>query len=80
MPRNVRPQLIKFGQRLRELRVGEKLTQEQVAERAGLAREYVSGAENGRRNPALTTIYQLADALEVDPGELIAGTGGASRD
>jgi transcriptional regulator with XRE-family HTH domain len=74
MKREVRPQLVKFGVRLRELRLKAGMTQEQVADRAGLAREYVSGAETGRRNATLTTIYQLADALGVDAGELVGGT------
>jgi transcriptional regulator with XRE-family HTH domain len=80
MKREVRPELVKFGHRLRELRLHSGLSQERLAERAELAREYVSGAETGRRNATLTTIYQLAAALGVDPAELIGGTAPTSSD
>lgn len=78
--REVRPELVQFGQRLQNLRKEASLTQEQLAHKAGLERAYVSSAETGRRNTTLTTIYKLADALGVDPGDLIAGTGGAFRE
>ena len=74
MKREVRPELVEFGRRLRALRDNSGLTQEQLAMAAGLERAYISSAETGRRNATLTTLYQLADALGVDPGELIAGT------
>lgn len=79
MTREVRPELVEFGDRLRELRLNAGLTQEQLAERAGLAREYISGAETGRRNATLTTVYQLAAAIGVDAGELVSGTGGTPK-
>jgi transcriptional regulator with XRE-family HTH domain len=78
--REVRPELVEFGLRLKKLRVEAHLTQEQLAHQAGCERAYVSSAETGRRNTTLTTIYKLADALGVDPGDLVAGTGGAFRE
>lgn len=79
-PRLVRPELVPFGERLKALRKTAGMSQEQLAHVAGVERAYVSSAETGRRNSQLTTIYRLAKALGVDPGELISGTGGAFHD
>ena len=78
--REVRPILVPFGQRLEELRRVNGLTQEQLAHIAGVERAYVSSAETGRRNSTLTTIYKLASALGVDPGELVTGTSPTTKD
>jgi transcriptional regulator with XRE-family HTH domain len=41
------------------------LSQERLAQLAGLDRTYVSGIERGERNPSLTNILKLVDVLEV---------------
>jgi len=57
--------------RLKEIRTGKRLTQEQVAERAGIDQSTVSELERGvNPNPTLQTILALARALDVDPAEL----------
>lgn len=61
-----------LGQRVRARRTLLGLSQEQLAERAGLHRNYVGGIEQGRRNVATVNLVRLAIALEVDPGELLA--------
>jgi transcriptional regulator with XRE-family HTH domain len=61
----------RFGQRLRELRTGKGISQETLAESAGLHRTYVSSVERGERNVTLTTIEKLAAALGVPMTELI---------
>ena len=65
---------ISFGRRVRELRLGLGLSQEELAERAGLHRNYVGGLERGERNVALINIGKLARALNVSPTELFGGT------
>jgi transcriptional regulator with XRE-family HTH domain len=60
-----------FGLRLRELRRARGLSQESLAERAGLDRTYVSSCERGHRNISLENIYRLAAALGVEPSELL---------
>lgn len=60
-PRSARHEA--FGQALRERRVRIGMTQEELAESAGLDRTYVSGVERGERNPSLTNIYRLCEAL-----------------
>lgn len=60
-----------FGRRLRALREGSGLTQEQLALRAGLDRGYISSIEAGKRNLALINLCKLANALGVSPCELL---------
>jgi transcriptional regulator with XRE-family HTH domain len=61
------PQVM-FGKTLRELRQRRKLTQEGLADAAGLHRNYVSDCERGTRNISLQNILALARALDVAPG------------
>lgn len=60
----------RFGSRLRQLRDQRGYSQEELAERAGLHRNYVGGIERGERNVALENIVKLAKALSVRPGDL----------
>ena len=61
-----------FGKLIRELRHGADITQEDLADRAGLHRTYISLLERGLRNPSLTVIQQLASALKVSMTDLMA--------
>jgi len=67
----VHPELQKFGDRVRMLRKAKNLSQEQLAERSGLHRNYIGGIERGERNVALLNILRLAKALGVTPSELM---------
>ena len=59
----------KFGQRLRELRGKQGISQGKLSETTGLHRTYISGIERGIRNPSLKNIQKLAHALKVSPKE-----------
>lgn len=59
-----------FGQRVRLLRRQAGLSQEGLAEAAGLHRTYVSSIERGQRNVGLDNIIRLARALGVEPRSL----------
>jgi len=60
-----------FGERLRELRTERSLTQEQLAELAGVDRNYIGQIERGERNVALVNIVRIAHALKVQPSDLL---------
>jgi transcriptional regulator with XRE-family HTH domain len=60
----------KFGIKLKTLRKEKGLSQEELAERSGLNRPYISGIEQGKRNVSLEVIEKLAGALGVEIQEL----------
>jgi transcriptional regulator with XRE-family HTH domain len=60
-----------LAQQLRNLRRRRHLTQESLAERAGMDRSYLSGIELGKHNVPLDTICRLAWALGLDVRELL---------
>jgi transcriptional regulator with XRE-family HTH domain len=61
------------GQRLRELRVERALSLRALAQRSGVAFDTINKLELGHRPARLTTIRKLADALGVEPKELMKG-------
>ncbi len=66
------PEVSTVGGRIKSLRGDRGLTQEQLAERAGLSRDIIAKLEQGRRQTArLTTLVRLANALDVDLSHLI---------
>jgi transcriptional regulator with XRE-family HTH domain len=52
----------KVGKRIKELR-NNKYSQEELADRAGLDRTYISGVERGKRNISITNIEKIAKAF-----------------
>ncbi|MBM4783171.1 MAG: helix-turn-helix domain-containing protein [Archangiaceae bacterium] len=65
----------RFGLRLRALRLERELSQEQLAEAAGMSRDAVARLELGGRWPRLDTALRLAEALMVSLAELTVGAG-----
>lgn len=58
---------------LRDLRRRAVMSQEQLAERSGVARDTISKLETGRRRAYPTTIRKLAAGLNTDPRMLVGG-------
>lgn len=56
---------IKVGTRLRELRIKNNLTQQQLSMVADIDRTYISDVENGRRNISIETLETLIKGLNV---------------
>lgn len=67
------PELVAFGRRLLALREDAELTQEALAEAAGLHWTYVGQIERGERNPTYKNILKLARGLGVEPPDLLRG-------
>jgi len=62
------------GRNVKRIRQDKGLTQEELAERSGFSQQYISGLEQGRRNPTIVSIYELATALGVSHMELVRPT------
>lgn len=64
--------LLGLGSVLREARAERRVSQEELGLRTGVHRNYIGGIERGERNPSVTTIATLADALDLKLSELFA--------
>lgn len=60
----------RIGWNVRRLRAELELTQEDFATDSGFDRGYISGVERGVRNPSVTVLNRIAEALGVDISEL----------
>lgn len=63
--------LIKFGNRVRDKRTFLKLSQEELAERAGVHRTYIGMIERAEKNITLSNIERIAKALAVSLDQLL---------
>lgn len=63
--------LLALGREIRRHRNAKGLSQEKLAELAGLNRNYIGFVERAERSPRVTTIFRIARALDLHPGELI---------
>jgi transcriptional regulator with XRE-family HTH domain len=72
--RCMRPNIhVQFGNSVRRLRRLRKISQETLADLAGLHATYIGRIERGRQNISLTNIGKIARALKVKPRELFRG-------
>jgi transcriptional regulator with XRE-family HTH domain len=67
------------GENVRKARLKRGLTQERFAEKSGFSQQYLSSLENGRRNPSIVTVYELATALGVSHLDLLRPIKGRKR-
>lgn len=59
------------GRNFGRLRKEKGFTQERFAELSGFTQQYVSGLEQGKRNPTVVTLFHLASALGVSHVDLV---------
>lgn len=57
---------LKIGQKIRQIRLQNKLTLKKVAERTGFTKSYLSMVELGKKSPPIATLSKIAQALDVD--------------
>ena len=63
-----------FGIALREAREASRITQEELASRASYASNYISLLETAKRQPTISSILALENALSLAPGALVQRT------
>lgn len=64
--------LASFGDVIRSIRKKKKLSQEELADQAGLHRTYIGMIERGEKNITLENIYKLSKALQTPMSELFS--------
>ncbi len=62
--------LIARGQTVRRFREAKGFSQEELADRSGLHRNYIGGIERGERNAGVRAVFKLARALDLHPTRL----------
>jgi transcriptional regulator with XRE-family HTH domain len=65
--------VVYIGNRLKELRIRRALTQEELAAKAGMGKNTVNRIERNLNEPHMSTLRKLAQALGVEPHELLEG-------
>jgi transcriptional regulator with XRE-family HTH domain len=73
MPEPISPAAELLGNRVRARRQALDLTLESAAPRCGIHWSYLGQVERGQRNLSLHNLLHIAEGLEVDPGDLVAG-------
>lgn len=63
--------LVRFGNKIREIRKDKGISQERLAELSEIDRSYMGRIERGEMNVTITKVYQISIALNIDPSELI---------
>lgn len=61
---------IRFGQRIKEIRLKQNISQEELAFRCSLSKNYISDVERGTRNISLKSIEKIADGFTINIKEL----------
>lgn len=69
--RNMEDIKVKFGQRVKELRLAKGYSQEKLAEISDLDRTYIPGIEAGKRNVSLIVVEKIAKAFNITISELL---------
>ena len=63
--------VVYIGDRLKTLRIRRALTQQELAEKAGISKTALNRIELNKEEPHMSTLRKLANALDVDPTELL---------
>lgn len=61
-----------IGEEIRRVRQAARLTQEELAFRSGVTRNYISLVELNQNSPTLDTLFKICDALDVRASTLVA--------
>jgi transcriptional regulator with XRE-family HTH domain len=65
------PVVVYIGEKLKAARTRRLLTQDELAERAGVSQSTIANIERDNAEPQFRTIRKLAKALDIEPTELL---------
>lgn len=65
------PVVVYIGEKLKEVRTKRLLTQDELAEKAGVSQSTIANIERDNAEPQFRTIRKLAKALDIDPTALL---------
>ena len=65
------PVVVYIGEKLREVRTRRLLTQDELADKAGVSQSTIANIERDNAEPQFRTIRKLAKALDIDPTKLL---------
>ncbi len=65
--------MVHIGENVRRLRIREAMTQAELAQKAGITEATLSRLERDEREPHMSTVRKLANALGVHPRVLVDG-------
>lgn len=68
-----------FATTLRRLRQERSMTQEDLAFESGVGRVSIAKMETAKRLPSLPTLFELARALDIPPGEIVSALSAEAR-
>ncbi len=60
------PNIIAFGEQVKQLRLAQNISQEELAHRCGFYRTYIGMVERAERSITLCNVYKIAKGLDVD--------------
>lgn len=60
------------GDNIRKIRISQDISQNQLAYETGLSREFINKVESGKNNISIKKLALIADALNIEPKELLA--------
>ena len=61
--------VVQVGRQIRQIRKAQKISQQELGDRANLNYKYIGGVERGERNPSVESLMKIANGLKVDVGE-----------
>jgi transcriptional regulator with XRE-family HTH domain len=65
------PLEVVFGKVIKSIRISKNITQAQLAIDSTLERSYISELENGKYQPTLTSLFDIARGLKIKPSDLV---------
>ena len=70
---NTEKKELRVSARLKKLRIERELSQDALAQKAGIERKTINRIENGHFSPNLSTLLSVCKALKVKPSEVLEG-------